>query len=479
MSSFSALELGKRALLAQRFGIEVTSNNIANVNTAGYSRRSAILSETSPQFRDGQFIGTGAMADKLRTFREDFFDRELRSTLSRRASYENDEQIFQRIEAILAEPSKYAIGEDVTEFLAAFESLALKPEDAGLRNTILGKAQTLVEKLNRTSTQLTEARNEVGVNITNNINQANRLIAEIAALNKNIANTKSQAQNESQTYVDQRALKLEELSQIAGVNVTFEQDGSTNVFLNGMNLITGASYSTIRLSESINPATSERTVGIELYDASKDLSTRLNPQSGTLASNIKHYNETLDPNDSTGFSVFKQLDDYVNELAQRINQIVVGGYGLNDTSGSPPGRLFFEPAAGKITAANIKISNDIKDSPKDLPFSKFAGEPGNAELALAIGRLAQDAQFLNGQKPSDFYSAYIGKIGTLSQEATNGKDTTRLVAEQLSNQRESIIGVNTDEEAVNLIKFQKAFEASSRIINVTNDLLAVIVNLGR
>lgn len=479
MSSFSALELGKRALLAQRFGIEVTSNNIANVNTAGYSRRSAVLSETTPQFRDGQFIGTGAMADKLRTFREDFFDRELRSTLSRRSTYENDELIFQRIESILAEPSKYAIGEDVTKFLAAFEELALKPEDIGLRETILGKAQTLVEKLNRTSTQLTEARNEVGGNITNNINNANRLIAEIAELNKNIANTKSVAQNEAQTYVDQRALKLEELTQIAGVNVTFEQDGATNVFLNGINLITGSSYSTLRPIETVNSATGERTINVELYDAGKNLSTRLNPQSGTLASNIKHYNETLDPNDTAGFSVFKQLDDYTNELAQRINQLTVGGYGLNDTSGNPPGRLFFEPTVGKITAANIKISDDIKNSPKDLPFSRFAGEPGNAEIALAIGRIAQDSQFLNGQKPSEFYSAYIGKIGSISQEATNGKDTTRLVAEQLSNQRESVIGVNTDEEAINLIKFQKAFEASSRIINVTNDLLSVVVNLGR
>ncbi|HOQ49968.1 MAG TPA: flagellar basal body protein, partial [Candidatus Kapabacteria bacterium] len=92
MSSFSALEIGKRALLAQRFGIEVTSNNIANVNTAGYSRRSAVLGESSPLFRNGQFIGTGAVAQKLRTFREEFFDRELRSTVARHSTFENDEK---------------------------------------------------------------------------------------------------------------------------------------------------------------------------------------------------------------------------------------------------------------------------------------------------------------------------------------------------------------------------------------------------
>jgi len=479
MSSFSTLEIGKRALLAQRFGIEVTSNNIANVNTAGYSRRSAVLGESSPLFRNGQFIGTGAVAQKLRTFREEFFDRELRSTVARHSTFENDEKIFQRIEAILAEPSELNIHNDLNSFLSAFEELAIKPEDIGLRENILSKAQTLVEKLNRTSEQLSEARNELATQISLNVNQINSLLAEVANLNKSIANSKTLSQTEAQTYVDQRQLKLEELSKLAGVTVSFEQDGSANVFLNGMNLITGSNYNELRRVDLNNSASGEITIAIEIYDKAKDLATRVTPQNGELASNLKHFNETLDPLESKGFSIVKQLDDFVDALAQKINQLVISGYGLNDKTSPPPGRLFFEPSTGRITAATIKISDDIKNSPENLPFSKNPGEPGNAEIALAIGRIAQDSKFLQNQRPYEFYSAFIGKIGTLSREATTGKDTTRLVAEQLSNQRESVIGVNTDEEAVNLIRFQKAFEAASRIVTVTNDLLSTVINLGR
>lgn len=479
MSSFSALEIGKRALLAQRFGIEVTSNNIANVNTAGYSRRSAVLSESSPIYRNGQFMGTGAVAEKLRTFREEFFDRELRSTLSRHATFENDEKVFQRVESILAEPSELNILNDVTSFLSSFEELAIKPEDIGLRDNILSRAQTLVDKLNRTASQLTEARNELANEISLNVNQINSLLAEVAELNKNIANSKTISQTEAQTYVDQRQLKLEELSKLAGVSVTFEQDGTANVFLNGINLITGSNYNTLRRIDLNNSASGEISIAVEVYDISKDLATRINPQAGILASNLKHFNETLDPNENQNFSIFKQLDDFVNTLAQRINQLTVGGYGLRDNTSPPPGRLFFEPSTGRITAATIKISDDIKNAPENLPFSKTPGTPGNAEIALEIGRIAQDSKFLNGQRPYEFYSAFIGKIGSLSREATTGKDTTRLVSEQLSNQRESVIGVNTDEEAVNLIRFQKAFEAASRIVNVTNDLLSTVINLGR
>ena len=65
------------------------------------------------------------------------------------------------------------------------------------------------------------------------------------------------------------------------------------------------------------------------------------------------------------------------------------------------------------------------------------------------------------------------------QKLLNGKNTIDVVAEQLESQRQAVIGVNTDEEAVNLIKFQKAFEAASRVVNMTNEILATIVNLGR
>lgn len=480
MSSFSALELGKRALLAQRFGIDVTSNNIANVNTAGYSRRSATLSETSPHFQNGIFNGTGVVADNLRTFREEFFDKELRTTLSRRSTYENDELVFQRVEAILAEPSKYAIGDDVLDFLNYFEQIALNPEDVGLRDTLLGKAQTLAEKLNRTSFQLTEARAELATNINTNVRAANNLISEIADLNKNIANSKSVTQNEVQTYVDQRELKLEELSKLAGITVTYEDNGAANVFMNGISLITGSTPSTIQSNETINPATGERTITIQVFDSKSGQATALTPTNGEIASNMKHYNVTLDPNDTTvnGFSAFKQLDDFVDTMATKINSLTVGGYGLDDTDATAPGRTFFEPTAGKITAGNIKLSEDIIGNPRAIPLSSAVNEPGNAQVAQAIARISQESSFLNGQKPYEFYSTYIGKIGTISAEATSGKNNTTLVSEQLNNQRESIIGVNTDEEAVNLIRFQKAFEAASRIINTTNELLSTIVNLG-
>lgn len=104
MSSFTSLEVGKRALAAQRLGLDVTGNNIANVNTPNFSRRVANLSETDPKLTTTGFIGTGVLVDTLRTFREEFFDKEIRKNIARKAAYENEEKAISKIEAILGEP---------------------------------------------------------------------------------------------------------------------------------------------------------------------------------------------------------------------------------------------------------------------------------------------------------------------------------------------------------------------------------------
>jgi len=478
MSYFSTIEIGKRALLAQKFGLDVTSNNVSNVNTPGYSRRSASLSETKPV--NGSFLGTGVVVDAIKSYREEFYDSEIRKSISRQSSYESDETLFQRIESLLAEPSENGINEVVTEFFNAFEVVSLNPEDVGLRENLLQVTQSLVDRFNSTSENLTNLRADVNTLISTNITQANQLITEIAGLNQSIVNSTSLGGEQAQSLIDERELKLEALAEITGTNVTQNENGAVNVFINGINVVTNNSYNTLKLNETVNPNTNERTLSIQKLDGSGNVIGTINPQSGELSSQIKMYNVTLDDNEtSDGFSVFKQLDDFANAIATKVNSISITGYGLDDTGSNAPARNFFEPIVGRVTAANIKISSDIAGKPRDIPLSSGVGEPGNNEIALSISNLANDKYFLNGSTPSQFYSGFLGKIGNISKEATNGLKTTELITEQLSNQRESVIGVNLDEEAVSIIKYQKAYEAASRIVTVTDELLSTLINLVR
>ncbi len=476
----SSLEIGKRALQAQRLGLEITSNNIGNVNTPGFSRREATFSEADPLIKNGNFLGTGVINEKMRTFREEFFDKEIRRSISRNIGYETDERLVQRIEAILAEPTENGLSEVVSGFLYDFDEISLKPESVAHRELVLSNAKGVVDQFRRTAVQLNETRNEVRNNISDAIDRANKLIGNITGINTSIGSTKVIAGTEVQSLLDKREVMLEELSELGVVTVTQNDDGSLNAFMNGKNLITGQTRNELKLQEDINTATGERTIRIVTISANNVITGSVNPEAGKLSSLLKHYNITLDDKDSTDeFSVSQNLNDFANALVQKVNELTIAGFGLNDTGQVPPGRFFFEPAVGDATAMTIEISADVKNKPSDIPLSAKGGQPGDSTVARQIARLADDADFLHGQKPAEFYASFLGKIGNLGNDAINGSKTTKLVLDQLTNQREAVIGVNLDEEAINLIKFQKAFEASARIIAITNEILGTIVNLGR
>lgn len=481
MSAFSALEISKRALLVQKLGLDVTSNNIANVNTPGYSRRDPIARESSPHLSGNTFLGTGVLVDKLRTYREEFFDKEIRSTLARNAGFESDEKIISRLEAILGEPSDMGLTEITSKFFNSFEELSLKPDSIALRQNVLNSAQQLTERLNGLYNQFNDLREQALNDLNGIVGNANQLIDQIAKLNKNIGSTSGTPTPESQTYADERENLLEELSKFFNVTSTYNENGTNNVYINGINVVTGSIPSQLKLLVDINPVSSERTAKIVKVDDNNNILNTINPQSGEAQSLLKAYNILLDEKDSStvDFSITRNLNEFTSNLVQKVNTITIGGFGLDDSGAVPPGRNFFEPAIGTITAGNIALSSDIAGKPRDIPMSDSPSEPGNNALSRQIAALATDSTFINGFNPTDYITSLIGTVGNLGYEASYGRNSTQLVSDQLMSHRESIIGVNLDEEAINLIKFQKAFEAASRVVNTTNEILTTLINLGR
>lgn len=480
MSSFSSLEIGKRALLAQKFGIDTASNNIANVNTPGFSRRTAVMSETEAYKTNGNYQGTGVQVDFLRSFRQELLDKEMRGTLSQQTGYEIDQSYLQQISSIFGEPSDNGLGEITTRFFNSFNTLAQNPENVALRQSLLENAQAMTDKFNSIAQGLIQLRDDAHSQITQDINQANALLKDIANLNQQISRSKAQTNSDIQTYVDQRAIKIEELAKLTSATVSSNDDGSVNVFIDGSNVVNQSYSSELRLDESINPITGEKTLKILKYDIESGSSSSIDLQSGEISSLLNIYNVTLDDKDATaGFSIAKALDNFANAIAQSVNSKTIIGYGLDDVVPPPVGRNFFDPSVGFVSANEIKISADIANQPRNIPLSNQPNEPGNNRIALDIAGILNDPTFLDNQKPIDYFANFIGKIGSELNFANNGVSASHSIKTQLETQRQSVMGVNLDEEAIDLIKYQRAFEAASRVINTANELLSTIVNLGR
>lgn len=475
-----SLEIGKRALMAQRFGLDVTSNNIANVNTPGYSRRNAILAEGDPINKNGHFIGTGALVAKLQTFRNEFIDKEMRSNTSRLEAYKKDVEFYQRAESIIAEPSDKGVGEISSKFFNLFNELSIKPEDVALRDHVIEHSKSMAQRFNAIANDLSTARDDALKQLDQSVKNANNLIEQITEYNSLISNSDASATSKAQTYIDERQLRLEELSKEINISVANDDNGTINVFTNGMNLVTGTVASELELRGTIDQNTNERTVRILRIDEKSGNTTEIEPTGGNTGSLLKMYNSVLDDNDSSGsLSIATEFNSYVRAFADNVNDLTTQGYGLDDAAlTTPPQRALFVTADNSaINAANIEVNSNITN--RDLPISDSPGEDGNSEIARQVARIQNDQSFLQGSTPAEFYAAFLSKIGVAAKDADNGEKTLRLMYDQLDTQRESIQGVNLDEEAVNLIRYQKAFESASRIINTTNEMLNIVVNLGR
>lgn len=475
MSQFAGLEIGKRAIIAQRLGLDATSNNIANVNTPGYARQQVVLAETDPRTLIGKgFLGTGVVVSQIRSFREEYFDREIRGNISRNAGYQFDDRTLQRIETLLREPGEGGLDSAMQNFFNAYQNLSLKPEDSGRRNLALEAGRLLAEDFRTTSDSLRDLRLQTLERLTTSVGEANLVLADIADLNRQITASQGQSLDSWTTLINQRAQKLEELAKFGGtLHVSIDTNGHANVSMAGSSVVTGVTANRLKLNEVIN-ADGERTAVIDIVNRQGLTLVTIQPDSGEFASALKHFNVTLDDKDSSGgLSAAKGLDTLAATFIAKVNAVSVTGYGLDDTAA--PNRNIFTG----IDAHSIDLDAAVSGQPRNVPTAAAAGVPGDNTVARQIAGIAGDATFLSNQTPAEYYANFLNRIASAGSEAQTGVKVTDAVGDQLFAQRESVIGVNLDEEAVNLIKFQRAFEAAARVVNATSEVLQTLVNLGQ
>lgn len=477
---FSTLEIGKNALLAQRYGLEVVSNNISNANTEGYSRKRADLTTTDSIYSQGNFIGTGVIADKLKSFREEFFDKEIRNSITRNAGYESDQEILKKVEGVMGEPSESGLNNLISDFFISWDDLSSNPESSAYRQKVISSAKKMTDKFHQLAEGFEEARLDVLGKLKSNVEDVNKLSQNIADLNGKIGNSHNSASEGDLNMADQRELLVEKLAEYGKVNVNQNDDGTINVYLNGVNLVTAETTNTIKIVETTNGATNERTVSLYSTDKQGNILDKINPGNGKLESQMNHYNETLDKDDtSNNFSIAKSINELAKEISANVNMASVTGYGQNDSGPTPPGRSFFVPYPADADALTININPIIENNPSNLPVSSLAGESGNNQISTQIASMADDINFINNRTPGEYYSDLLSKAGNMLNDSQTGLKNSTMVLDQLKNQRDTVIGVNLDEEAVNLIKFQRSFEAASRVVNMADEVLNTIVNLGR
>ncbi|MFW6415541.1 MAG: flagellar hook-associated protein FlgK, partial [Thermodesulfobacteriota bacterium] len=220
----SVLNIGRGGLFSSQSAIETTSNNISNVETPGYSRRNVRLEEApSIDYKPGQ-LGTGVRAEEvLRSF-DNFVEEQY---LNKNSDFKKWEQLTQTLESLetsFDNSEESGLNEALSEFWGLWQELAESPQDGGVRNSLLGKSQSLLNIVQMTDQDISRLQDKMEDYIKEDVDRVNEILEEIASVNQQITEHKTPNNNPNR-LMDKRNELMRELSELIDVKVFNEKEG--------------------------------------------------------------------------------------------------------------------------------------------------------------------------------------------------------------------------------------------------------------
>ncbi len=462
MGLFQALESGKRALLSHQLALRTIGQNIANVNTPGYSRQRVRLSASQPLKTGLGLIGSGVQVQDVRQVRDLFLGEQLRKESKSLGRWQFREKIVSQMETMFNEPSETSLRTHLDEFFNSFSQLENAPESNTARNDIVAKAITLSNDFRQLSSQLIALRDSVDRDLGNRVGEVNRLSAEIADLNQQVARMELGG-TRANDIRDRRDLLIDNLSALVDVNVVEDKNGAARVYIGSMVLVDGNQQYQIET----------KTETIQGKQKSSIVLKGTNVVIKNLDGEIRGLVETRD---EVIPKYLAQLDELARSIATEVNAVHSTGYGLKSVGAisAPTGNNFFDPASvsAQTFAVDAGVLNDVS-----LIAASQSGEPGDSSNALALSKMRSQRLLGGGTKTfNDFYGSLVGGVGVDARQSKNFRSNFELIVQQISASKEAVQGVSLDEEMIDLISAQRAYDAAARVITTVDQAFDTVIN---
>ncbi|QMV17505.1 flagellar hook-associated protein FlgK [Granulicella sp. 5B5] len=454
MSLTSSLTTALGALNASQGGIQVTNNNIANANTAGYTEEVVDLQTAAP-VQDGTVqLGGGVALQGYTSVRDELLQMQLQQQTSSQGSADAQTNAMQQIEPLFTTSSD-DIGTEMSTLFSSLSALATDPTDTASRQAVLSAGQGLASAFNTASNTLTSQQVGLNTQVTQDVGQVNRLTQQIAALNPQIvASHQTDPAENGGTLQDQQDQLIQQLSALTNVQVTQTNNGVTLATGNGTPLVVGSQSYSLQTSTSADGST-------QVLDQSGDNITS-SLQGGDLGGTIQVRDQTI-PN------ILGQLDTLANQVGTAFNSAQTSGFGQSGNAGTD---FFNLPANVSGSAASISLA--LTD-PTQVAASSD-GTPGSSGN-LADFAAIQTTALPGGSTPTNTYANLVYQVGNLSATATAESSATAASILQINNQISSESGVSIDQETTNLIKYQQSYQAAAQVVNVVNGLFTATMNM--
>ena len=458
----SSLHTGASGIFVNQAGMQVTGNNISNVNTSGYSRQTTIITSSDSLEQGGLLFGTGSTVDTIDRAGTTFITQQLIAQSSIFGEYNACSTPLSDIEQIL-DITESGLSTDIDNFFSAWQGLSDNPSGTTERQQIIQEAQDLAYHFQQIDQQLTEIVNSINSTIESTIPSLNENLAQIADLNQNIMQAELSG-SDANTLRDQRDLLLQEVSEVCGASSYSDENGMVCMHLeNGLPLVTGSTASSF---------STERVAGLVQVNI-----------------NVGGINSSLDAEDFNGAmkgllqvrdEVIPDLEDSTDRLAYEIATAVNGLHSTGINQNGDPGTDLFnltqpsDPLAAAWEGAAASITVNFDDPA--LIAAGTTGLTGDNSLTTEIAALQSDTT-VYGSTFTEEYARIAAKAGLLVVSNEEKLNTGAQRLNEIAANRDSIAGVSTDEEMLMLIQYQTGYEAASNYLSVIKEMLDTLLNL--
>jgi|WetSurMetagenome_2_1015567.scaffolds.fasta_scaffold119607_2 flagellar hook-associated protein 1 FlgK len=459
---FGLLSIGAGALLSQQRAISVTGNNIANVNTPGYSRQRLNMETNLPVDSPVGLVGFGVQTTTVERVYDRFLGVQVNNESANLGRWEAQKGSLERVEVVFDESGGYGLNQALSDFWNSWQDLSMNPSGATERSVVAAKSQALADTIRQKYADLVQSQADIDAAVKSGIEDINRLTAEIADLNRKIASTEAGGTVMANDYRDSRDLALKQLSEIIGINSFEDSDGQVVVSVgSGRTLVeSGNNYALTAVTNADGHADIAwaNNTGAPVNISNEITSGKMAGWLQTRDMKIESYKD--------------RLNALAENLIAEVNDTHTAGFDLNGVAGID----FFE-GSGPEFAAHMAVNQAILDDPGLIAAASAAGaEPGDARNAAAIADLRTELT-MNGGTFDDAANELVSQVGHDVQEAKTYQSHQTDMLAYLDNYRESVSGVNLDEEMVNLVKYQAAYNAAAKMITMGDDMLNTLMNM--
>lgn len=447
----SVFSIARTSLFAHQQALAVTAANLANANNPAYTRQIAQFGTLAPDNRANFSFGTGVAVNDVMRIRNSVTDTQIR--INNQSYYEAEKKadVLQQIESLFSEPSEFGLSNLMTQFFNSWDELALDPQSSALRTDVVQSGQMLSEKIENIYDGISQKKTDVKSEAQDVADTINTIFEQLNTVNKQIYEA-SVVDSGVNDLLDNRDELLEELSQYVNINVAIDENEVANVSIGGIFAVDGLHFKQFNIEDD------DGIIKLTTEDGAASASLT----GGSLSALLDLHNNELPAQRD-------ELDLLVTAIMENVNAIHSQGYTVTDPAIT--GLDFF----GEYKNGELTINQDILDDPYNLAISED-GTSGNNGIALQIAEL-KNSNLINNKTLSENYSELISGIANEINLQDQNASSYAIVLTQLEQTKMEYSAVSTDEEMMNIMKYQRSYDAAAKLISVADELMQTILTM--